>query len=303
MSEYKLYKAADNGDATDEAKRQAMMQALLALSGGGLGYLLTRYGLGLKGAGAGIAGAGLGAVAGAGAGAVLNRMAQEQQKKDIDFEITKAQAKQNRNRDPLAEGVTAANPLSLVMDKPGGDPTSGKMANIASAGTTGVVGLRKGYQALTDQLVPDKAKTNIMTKRINKTLANTDEIKKIVEDAAKAGRQFTGKEKAKLAKLLSSGVNPADTKQILNAVSDLSNTAGVTNKAQKLLRAEQDLLKPLVSAAPDASKVPFSSKAFRFAGPVGGTYIGTKWLGQLIDAYTKKEGSKKYVDEQGNEYE
>jgi hypothetical protein len=92
MRQYALYKRAEGeeskaeGSNKKEADRQAMMQALLALGGGGTGYLFTRYGLGLKGAGAGLTGAGLGAVAGAGAGALINRMASTENKKKEKYD-------------------------------------------------------------------------------------------------------------------------------------------------------------------------------------------------------------------------
>lgn len=59
--------------------RRALFTALSALGGGGAGYLLTRYGLGLKGAGAGMAGAGVGATLGAGAGLWASKEAQKSQ--------------------------------------------------------------------------------------------------------------------------------------------------------------------------------------------------------------------------------
>lgn len=56
---YMLYKEAENDD------KRALIQALGAAGGGAAGYLMTRYGLGLKGAGAGSAGALGGAIIGA----------------------------------------------------------------------------------------------------------------------------------------------------------------------------------------------------------------------------------------------
>ena len=58
--------------------KQAVMEKKIqhqvagAVGGGALGYLLTRYGLGIKGVGAGLTGAGLGAAAGAGVGGYLS---------------------------------------------------------------------------------------------------------------------------------------------------------------------------------------------------------------------------------------
>lgn len=64
---YLIYKEAAGKEDKSSANREALIKALGALGGGTAGYLLTRYGLGLKGGGAGLVGAGLGAAAGYGA--------------------------------------------------------------------------------------------------------------------------------------------------------------------------------------------------------------------------------------------
>ena len=59
---YLLYKEAQTAD--EQERRRVKAQLLGAVGGGALGYLLTRYGLGIKGVGAGLTGAGMGAAAG-----------------------------------------------------------------------------------------------------------------------------------------------------------------------------------------------------------------------------------------------
>lgn len=101
MAKYLLYKAAGDGDndpvkkvetqgeeatvttpdekanpRTSGQKATLDPRVLGALGGGALGYLLTRYGLGLKGWGAGIAGTGLGSIAGVGAGQFFRHLSE-----------------------------------------------------------------------------------------------------------------------------------------------------------------------------------------------------------------------------------
>jgi hypothetical protein len=119
MPEYALYKKADP-DA--ERKRQALVQALSAIGGGGAGYLLTRYGLGLKDVGAGIAGAGLGAVAGAGAGAVLNRMGSKQREDTSKWKEKKGEAAANAEK---SFGTVAAENVTGILPNVAAAPVTG----------------------------------------------------------------------------------------------------------------------------------------------------------------------------------
>lgn len=90
-----LYKQA-------EGNKRALTQAVGAVGGGAAGYLLTRYGLGLKGAGAGLAGAGIGATLGAVGGghmADYGKVDQEAQKKEDDIADENAKLGQDTTAD------------------------------------------------------------------------------------------------------------------------------------------------------------------------------------------------------------
>jgi hypothetical protein len=111
---YMLCKIGNAEDA--ETRRRVMVQALGALGGGTLGYLMTRYGLGIKGAGAGLAGAGLGAVGGAVAGDYLQRYGDYA--KDVDEETAaKADDMKKKLNESIPEtiGRHVVSPENLVV--------------------------------------------------------------------------------------------------------------------------------------------------------------------------------------------
>jgi len=109
--EYMLYKHAEEGDTPasssadaaggdgTQVNKKRLVQALSAVGGGTLGYLLTRYGMGLKGAAAGITGAGIGSMAGLAGGSILADAAvQEDERKESmqeAIERNKAIAEEN----------------------------------------------------------------------------------------------------------------------------------------------------------------------------------------------------------------
>jgi len=106
-----LYKQA-------EISRETQHQIGGAIGGGALGYLLTRYGLGLKGAGAGLAGAGLGAAAGAaggswlagqGAGQVAKAKQDEQTLKGLGEKVNESteQTMRRNVKDPRILGASS----------------------------------------------------------------------------------------------------------------------------------------------------------------------------------------------------
>jgi len=96
--EYMLYKHAEEGDTPasspadaaggdgTQVNKKRLVQALGAVGGGTLGYLLTRYGMGLKGAAAGITGAGIGSMAGLAGGSILADAATQEIARKEDFE-------------------------------------------------------------------------------------------------------------------------------------------------------------------------------------------------------------------------
>jgi len=115
VRQYLLYKTAGDEDkkdakpsSKDASKQRAMLLALTTLGGGGMGYLLTRYGLGLKGAGAGILGAGLGATAGAGVGSYLSAQGKKKEKEYEDYDKLLAEKKKLANRGILETAADAA---------------------------------------------------------------------------------------------------------------------------------------------------------------------------------------------------
>jgi hypothetical protein len=102
---YMLYKEA----IAEKHKKQLVG----ALGGGALGYLLTRYGLGIKGVGAGLTGAGLGATAGAIGGDYLHKYKQEVDRKEKEAEAKKAAAKEIAGESVLETGYRhAKSPLT-----------------------------------------------------------------------------------------------------------------------------------------------------------------------------------------------
>lgn len=119
MRQYLLYKTAgdedkkaDNKDAKPADKKssnqRALLMALSTLGGGGIGYLLTRYGLGLKGAGAGILGAGLGATAGAGVGSYLTSQGKKKEEEFKKYYEELAAKKKLAERGMLGKARDAA---------------------------------------------------------------------------------------------------------------------------------------------------------------------------------------------------
>lgn len=300
MSEYKLYKIA--AGETDEAKRQAMIQALMAVGGGGLGYLLTRYGLGLKGAGAGIAGAGLGAVAGAGAGAILNSMAREQQEKDLKFKLSQAQAKRNVKRNIKDEMLGAANPVYIGMSEDEGGK-AGELSRTLGNVSALLYGGKKGLDVMEGTDMSAEKKADIIKGRWGKTLSKGSAINDLLEEVKDSKGNVIdvkfkpGAERA-IKNMLSTGVEKTDKgiNEMLDAIAD-SRVKGAIPNVVSLKRAK---VRPLVEAAP-ALKVPMLNRILRNIPRVGGVYLGGRAIGQGFDAFSAKKGALEFVDEEGKE--
>jgi hypothetical protein len=177
MMNYMLYKEAIN-------PRQKK-QVAGALGGGALGYLLTRYGLGVKGVGAGLTGAGMGATLGALGGDYLEDYEQQLKKNEIDIQEAK-----KRNRDLLDESVAST---ALRQAK---SPYS----YLPALGTGSVFGYRSGDAIETDlerrsKTIADKltqatkgGDQSIKTKSIDPELATT--VKERLKGSGKRSKEL-----------------------------------------------------------------------------------------------------------------
>lgn len=287
MRDYKLYKIAD-GNKDEEAKRQAMMQALMALGGGGLGYLMTRYGLGLKGAGAGIAGAGIGAVAGAGAGAVVNRMSRDEQKKIEDFGQATDEAI-----------VTAGRPWTEAY-KEGLDPRKTDTVEqvapkvVGAVAATGAAGksLRNSFSEAgmeaTRKKSMDKARKAVAD--LSGTFTDADDIARVAVDRDKALKIIRRK--------MSKGI---DMSQMPSLLEEIVPTKGLDPDAVKLAQRKQQLIRPILTEAGSQYDIGktlkhLPAKALKAGGwaTVAGV-LGNIATGGAVDQISRY-GAKAFVD-------
>lgn len=175
---YMLYKEAIN-------PRQ-QKQIVGALGGGTLGYLLTRYGLGVKGIGAGLTGAGMGATVGALGGDYLEDYEQQLKKNEIDIEEAR-----KRNKKLLDESIAST---ALRQAK-------SPYTYLPALGTGAVFGYRSGDAIETDlerrsKTISDKltqatkkgGDQSIKTKSIDPDLATT--VRERLKGAGKRNKEL-----------------------------------------------------------------------------------------------------------------
>lgn len=299
MSTYKLYKsAASESDESDEAKRQAIMQVLTTVGGGGLGYLMARYGLGLKGAGAGIAGAGIGAVAGAGAGAVINNMSTDQQKKDAGYLETVDRSKVNSNIDVKQKGLDALNPLLY-----GKSEEAGGVSELTSA-----VGAAAPLSYLTAKLLkPVDAGTReaLTNAKVENTLSKATAVsKKIKVDAAGVPHWVKGGE-AFARKAVKGGLGSKNVNAMLEGVG-ATKLPGMTTEAATLAGKKYDLVNGIFRGAGDVkvsgSKI-LGNKLLKASVPTAIIAALARGGASVFDAWSKKKGSEMFVNPNtGEEY-
>ena len=196
---YRLYKTADRKD---------MIQGLSALGGGGLGYLLTRYGMGIKGAGAGIVGAGLGAAAGAGVGSIATGWGRDAEAVDKKNEDAVNAAAEDRAKTPMQNATENYGPLSMSAGGGAGAAIVGRIGynRRGKAGSAW-----EDYQNKTRSVADDVIANFADKKKVNKIMSSglphgisPETVKAAVDTARKSGKLRGGKAIGEFESLLHS---------------------------------------------------------------------------------------------------